>query len=55
MIGSNEGSIILSCRLPNIIGRGERITFEHAFGSNNNKSSHLSFAKPLPQLSHTAE
>jgi len=47
MIGANEGSLVLGCRLPNILGRGERINLEHTIGSDSNKSSLLTAVKPL--------
>jgi len=50
MIGANEGSVIVGCRLPNMLGRGERINVEHTIGSNSNKSSLVSFLKPLGGL-----
>jgi outer membrane protein insertion porin family len=47
MIGANEGSVIFGCRLPNLVGRGERINTEYSIGSNSNKSTMVSFLKPL--------
>lgn len=47
MVGANEGSLVLGCRLPNILGRGERISVEHTIGSDSNKSSLLTAVKPI--------
>lgn len=50
MIGSNEGSVIFGCRLPNLVGRGERVNIEHTIGSNSNKSTNISYMKPIGGL-----
>ncbi|XP_065121661.1 sorting and assembly machinery component 50 homolog B [Paramisgurnus dabryanus] len=47
MVGNNEGSMVLGVKLPNIIGRGERLTFQFSYGTKET-SYGLSFFKPQP-------
>jgi len=46
MVGANEGSVVFAARMPNILGRGEKVMIEHTIGSNANKSSLLHLYKP---------
>lgn len=45
MVGNNEGSMVLGIKLPNIIGRGEKLTFQFSYGTKET-SYGLSFFKP---------
>lgn len=45
MVGNNEGSMVLGIKLPNMIGRGEKLTFQFSYGTKET-SYGLSFFKP---------
>lgn len=47
MVGNNEGSMVLGLKLPNIFGRGEKLTFQFSYGTKET-SYGLSFFKPQP-------
>ncbi|XP_051976763.1 sorting and assembly machinery component 50 homolog B [Xyrauchen texanus] len=47
LVGNNEGSMVLGIKLPNIFGRGERLTFQFSYGTKET-SYGLSFFKPQP-------
>ncbi|KAI7791965.1 sorting and assembly machinery component 50-like protein B, partial [Triplophysa rosa] len=47
MVGNNEGSMVLGIKLPNMCGRGERLTFQFSYGTKET-SYGLSFFKPQP-------
>lgn len=44
---NNEGSVALSMRLPNIMGRGERIQAECSYGNRRTSNYNFGFVKPL--------
>ncbi|KAJ8245532.1 hypothetical protein GJAV_G00271740 [Gymnothorax javanicus] len=45
MVGNNEGSMVLGIKLPNFLGRGEKLTFQFSYGTKET-SYGLSFFKP---------
>ena len=47
MVGNNEGSVGIGCRMPNVLGRGERVSFDYNYGTK--KSSHYAgtLSRPL--------
>uniref|UniRef100_A0AAR2ISF3 POTRA domain-containing protein n=1 Tax=Pygocentrus nattereri TaxID=42514 RepID=A0AAR2ISF3_PYGNA len=47
MVGNNEGSMVLGIKLPNMFGRGEKLTFQFSYGTKET-SYGLSFFKPQP-------
>ncbi|KAJ6666374.1 hypothetical protein lerEdw1_000647 [Lerista edwardsae] len=47
MVGNNEGSMVLGLKLPNILGRAEKVTFQFSYGTKET-SYGLSFFKPQP-------
>jgi outer membrane protein insertion porin family len=47
LVGTNEGSLLLSLRLPNVAGRGERISSDFTYGSKNALGWSVNFNKPL--------
>ncbi|XP_048863422.1 sorting and assembly machinery component 50 homolog B [Brienomyrus brachyistius] len=47
MVGNNEGSMVLGIKLPNILGRAEKLTFQFSYGTKET-SYGLSFFKPQP-------
>ncbi|XP_026778397.2 sorting and assembly machinery component 50 homolog B [Pangasianodon hypophthalmus] len=47
MVGNNEGSMVLGVKLPNMFGRGEKLTFQFSYGTKET-SYGLSFFKPQP-------
>ncbi|XP_066525245.1 sorting and assembly machinery component 50 homolog B [Hoplias malabaricus] len=47
LVGNNEGSMVLGIKLPNMFGRGEKITFQFSYGTKET-SYGLSFFKPQP-------
>nr|XP_023668455.1 sorting and assembly machinery component 50 homolog [Paramormyrops kingsleyae] len=47
MVGNNEGSMVLGLKLPNILGRAEKLTFQFSYGTKET-SYGLSFFKPKP-------
>lgn len=44
---NNEGSVALSLRLPNLMGRGERIQAECSYGNRRTSNYNFGFVKPL--------
>jgi len=57
LVGTNEGSVLLSVRMPNAVGRGERISTDFTYGSKNALGWSLNFNKPLrgnPRLNFQA-
>ncbi|KAK3920234.1 Sorting and assembly machinery component 50-like protein [Frankliniella fusca] len=44
---NNEGSVALSMRLPNLMGRGERIQAECSYGNRRTSNYNFGFVKPL--------
>uniref|UniRef100_A0A673UJC6 SAMM50 sorting and assembly machinery component n=1 Tax=Suricata suricatta TaxID=37032 RepID=A0A673UJC6_SURSU len=47
MVGNNEGSMVLGLKLPNLLGRAEKVTFQFSYGTKET-SYGLSFFKPRP-------
>uniref|UniRef100_A0A8C7XLZ0 SAMM50 sorting and assembly machinery component n=1 Tax=Oryzias sinensis TaxID=183150 RepID=A0A8C7XLZ0_9TELE len=47
MVGNNEGSMVLGLKLPNALGRAEKMTFQFSYGTKET-SYGLSFFKPQP-------
>ncbi|KAL7982742.1 hypothetical protein Chor_010340 [Crotalus horridus] len=47
MVGNNEGSMVLGLKLPNILGRAEKVTFQFSYGTKET-SYGLSLFKPQP-------
>ncbi|KAI1883408.1 hypothetical protein AGOR_G00231130 [Albula goreensis] len=47
MVGNNEGSMVLGLKLPNFLGRAEKVTFQFSYGTKET-SYGLSFFKPQP-------
>ncbi|NP_956436.2 sorting and assembly machinery component 50 homolog A [Danio rerio] len=47
MVGNNEGSMVLGIKLPNVLGRAEKLTFQFSYGTKET-SYGLSFFKPQP-------
>ncbi|KAI1882147.1 hypothetical protein AGOR_G00247680 [Albula goreensis] len=45
MVGNNEGSMVLGIKLPNFLGRAEKLTFQFSYGTKET-SYGLSFFKP---------
>ncbi|XP_075458893.1 sorting and assembly machinery component 50 homolog isoform X1 [Ascaphus truei] len=45
MVGNNEGSMVLGLKLPNLLGRAEKMTFQFSYGTKET-SYGLSFFKP---------
>ncbi|KAI4825388.1 hypothetical protein KUCAC02_021071 [Chaenocephalus aceratus] len=47
MVGNNEGSMVLGVKLPNVLGRAEKMNFQFSYGTKET-SYGLSFFKPQP-------
>ncbi|KAK2153083.1 hypothetical protein LSH36_308g02016 [Paralvinella palmiformis] len=47
MVGTNDGSVLFSVRMPNVFGRGEKINTEYAYGTKNAVGLGLTFTKPI--------
>ncbi|XP_008313447.1 sorting and assembly machinery component 50 homolog B [Cynoglossus semilaevis] len=47
MVGNNEGSMVLGVKLPNTLGRAEKLTFQFSYGTKETAYG-LSFFKPQP-------
>ncbi|XP_058501736.1 sorting and assembly machinery component 50 homolog A isoform X1 [Solea solea] len=47
MVGNNEGSMVLGLKLPNALGRAEKLNFQFSYGTKET-SYGLSFFKPQP-------
>lgn len=47
LVGTNEGSVVCSMRLPNVVGRGEKVNSDITYGSKNALGWSLNFSKPL--------
>lgn len=50
MVGANEGMLQMGIRLPNVLGRGEKVTLEHMISSSKERRSEIFFTKPFPDL-----
>ncbi|KAK7880681.1 hypothetical protein WMY93_032679 [Mugilogobius chulae] len=46
-VGNNEGSMVLGLKLPNLLGRAERLSFQFSFGTKETAYG-VSFFKPQP-------
>nr|CAD7439469.1 unnamed protein product [Timema bartmani]CAD7452392.1 unnamed protein product [Timema tahoe] len=47
MVGSNEGSLVVGLKLPNLAGRGEKISAQYSYGSRRTCNFDVTFSKPL--------
>jgi len=47
MVGSNEGSLMTGVKLPNLLGRGERLQADYTYGTKKSSNFNLSLLKPL--------
>lgn len=54
MVGNNEGSLIVSAKMPNLFGRGERVQMEYSYGTKNSINFNISAFKPFPQSLYNA-
>ncbi|XP_014663333.1 PREDICTED: sorting and assembly machinery component 50 homolog A-like [Priapulus caudatus] len=46
-VGNNEGSVVTGVRLPNLLGRGEKLVGEYTYGSRKTQGFNLVFMKPF--------
>ena len=53
LIGQNEGSLVLSCRLPNLAERREKLQGEYTYGTNKTTGVNLAFVKPFHNAAGT--
>lgn len=47
MVGNNEGSLTTGLRLPNLLGRGERLQADYTYGTRKSNNFTVSLLKPL--------
>ena len=47
MVGNNEGSLMTGVKLPNILGRGEKLQADYTYGTKKSSNFNISFLKPL--------
>lgn len=47
MVGNNEGSVLVSAKAPNILGRGEKVQVEYSYGNKSSSNINISTIKPL--------
>jgi len=47
MVGNNEGSLMTGVKLPNLLGRGERLQADYTYGTKKSSNFNLSLLKPL--------
>lgn len=47
LIGTNDASLLLGMRLPNMFGRGEKAIFEYSHGTRTNRGHNFTFLSPL--------
>ena len=47
MIGSNEASLLVGAKAPNLFGRCERLQMEYSYGNNKTANINLSIMKPF--------
>ncbi|GAB6019430.1 hypothetical protein CHUAL_001011 [Chamberlinius hualienensis] len=52
LVGNNEGSLVVGLRLPNVLGRAEKIQMEYAYGSKRSAGMNLTLTKPYLHPSH---
>ncbi len=50
MVGANEGTAQLGISFPNVLGRGETLSFNHSYSSSKGKRSEINFSKPYPYI-----
>ena len=48
-IGNNEGSLSSSISLPNMFGKGERLSAEYTYGTRNHTDYRLTYSNPINQ------
>ncbi|XP_037070529.1 sorting and assembly machinery component 50 homolog [Pollicipes pollicipes] len=53
LVGQNEGSLVLSCRMPNLVGRGERLQGEYTYGTNQTTGINVALLKPFHNAART--
>lgn len=47
MVGNNEGSLMTGFKLPNLLGRGEKLQADYTYGSKKTSTFNISLLKPL--------
>jgi len=47
LVGNNEGSLMTSVKLPNLVGRGEKFQADYTYGSKKSSSFNVSLLKPF--------
>lgn len=47
LIGTNDASLLLGMKLPNMFGRGEKSIFEYSHGTKSNRGQNFTFYAPL--------
>jgi len=52
LVGNNEGSLVLGARLPNVLGRGEKVQAEYAHGTKNSSGFNFTVTKPYLNAAH---
>jgi len=48
IVGANDGSLVFGIKMPNLLGRGDRISVDHSIGSRESRNTSLSYTKPIP-------
>lgn len=52
-VGNNEGSVVVSAKLPNTFGRGEKMLAEYTYGTKQSRGFNGTFVKPLHNKAST--
>ncbi|CAH2101624.1 unnamed protein product [Euphydryas editha] len=47
-VSENEGNLVLGVKLPNVLGRGERVAAEYSVGHRSSSNFNVSATKPFP-------
>jgi len=47
LVGNNEGSLMTGVKLPNLLGRGEKLQADYTYGSKRSSSFNISLLKPI--------
>jgi len=47
LVGNNEGSLMTGLKLPNLLGRGEKLQADYTYGSKRSSSFNISLLKPI--------
>jgi len=47
MVGNNEGSLMTGVKLPNVLGRGEKLQADYTYGTKKSSSFNISLQKPI--------